>query len=171
MPTTVSNPRDLLLLELADILFVERLLAFEVLPELVTQVQLASLVHAVERHLEETHGHVARAERAFDLLDAEPSSAHSRPFAGLREQHDELAGQMKHWALAHLFHASSAARVERYEIGSYTALATLARACGHEELVELLTETVDEEVEALATLQKITERLAAEAAALETVRT
>ena len=83
MPLTVSNPRDLLLVELADILFVERMLSFEVLPELLKQVSDPELTAALAEHLAQTKSHVTNVERAFEAVGAEPSSQHSPPFVGL----------------------------------------------------------------------------------------
>ena len=80
MPATVSNPRDLFLVALSDILFVERMLSFEVLPELLKQVRDPSLSGGLAEHLEETKRHVERVEAAFLAVGAEPSSAHSQPF-------------------------------------------------------------------------------------------
>src|SRR4051794_12966855 len=92
MPLTVSNPRDLLLVELADILFVERMLSFEVIPELLKQVSDPQLGGTLAEHLEQTKRHVINVEAAFRAAGAEPSSNHSKPFVGLKEQHAEIGG-------------------------------------------------------------------------------
>src|SRR5205085_12038897 len=57
----LSSPRDLFLHLLAEMLWVERMLVFEVLPNLLKQVQSESLAAAVEEHLAQTRGHVTRA--------------------------------------------------------------------------------------------------------------
>src|SRR5947209_8958020 len=100
MALTVSNPRDLLLVGLADILFVERMLAFEVLPEMLKQVSDPELSDALGEHLAQTKRHVGAVEAAFAELGAEPSSQLSPPFVGLKDQHSQIASSVKAPALA-----------------------------------------------------------------------
>jgi ferritin-like metal-binding protein YciE len=159
MPLTVSNPRDLYLVALSDILFVERMLSFEVLPELLKQVEDAELNKALAEHREQTHAHAERVERAFRLVGAEPSSAHSPPFVGLSEQHEELAGSVKDPRLADAFHAMAAAHTEHYEIAAYRALVALARALEQGEAVGLLEANLAEEEAALERAEAAVARL------------
>jgi len=161
MPLTVSNPRDLYLVALGDILFVERILSFEVLPHLMEQVQDAELNKALAEHREQTREHAERVERAFRLVGAEPSSAHSPPFMGLKEQHEEVTGSVKDPRLADTFHAMAAAHTEHYEIAAYRALIALARALEQGEAVELLEANLTEEETALGHAEAAVERLSA----------
>jgi ferritin-like metal-binding protein YciE len=154
MPLTVSNPRDLLLFELADILFVERLLSFQVLPELLGQVSDPELTAALADHLAQTKRHVTNLERAFRAVGAEPSSNHSPAFVGLKDQHSELAGSIKAPALADLWHASAAIHTEHYEIAAYRQLRRLAEPLGNQELDRLLAENLGEEEQALDRLEQ-----------------
>ena len=64
MPTKVSNPRDLVLLVLGDLLFVERRLAAQVLPELIAQVA-ANVVDPKLRDL--FHAHAALHTEHYEL--------------------------------------------------------------------------------------------------------
>jgi ferritin-like metal-binding protein YciE len=164
MPGQLSNPRDLLLQRLGDILWVERMLAFEVLPQLYRQVQTQSLKRGVEAHLEQTRAHVDRVEQAFRRFEAEPSSNLSPPVAGLQSGHEEIAGQIVEPRLADLFHATAAAHTEHYEIAAYRALVALAGALGDATAVELLRRNLDDEQEMLKELEKIVERLSNELA-------
>ena len=159
MPLTVSNPRDLLLVQLADILFVERTLSFEVLPELLKQVSDAELGGALAEHLEQTKRHVANVEAAFRAVGAEASSNLSPPFVGLKEQHAQIADSIKAPPLADLWHATAAIHTEHYEIAAYRRLRALASQMGLSELDELLEANLRDEEQAL-------ERLEAAAAAV-----
>jgi ferritin-like metal-binding protein YciE len=162
MPLTVSNPRDLLLLELGDILFVERMLSFQVLPELLKQVEDSGLAEALAEHLQQTKRHVANVEQAFRAIGAEPSSNHSFPFTGLKEQHSEVASSVKDPTLADLWHAAAAIHTEHYEIAAYRHLGMLAGALGNDALDGLLAANLADEETALARAEraaaKITER-------------
>ena len=100
MSDKLSSPRDLFLHLLAEILWVERMLVFEVLPSLRKQVQSESLAAAVEEHLAQTRGHVTRVEEAFRALGAEPVSARSAPAAALASEHEETAGKIAEPRLA-----------------------------------------------------------------------
>jgi ferritin-like metal-binding protein YciE len=160
MPLTVSNPRDLLLLGLGDILFVERMLAFEVIPELLKQVKDPDLARALADHLEQTKRHADNVEQAFRLAGAEPSSNHSPPFTGLKDQHAEIAGNVKSDELADLWHATAAIHTEHYEIAAYGQLRVLGRQAGVDGLDELLAANLADEEEALERLQSLVDRQA-----------
>jgi ferritin-like metal-binding protein YciE len=164
MPPTVSNPRDLLLAGLADILFVERMLSFDVLPELLKQVSDAELGGALAEHLEETKRHVANAEEGFRAAGAEPSSNLSPAFVGLKDQHAQLAGSIKAPALADLWHATAAIHTEHYEIAAYRQLRAVAVRMGIDELDRVLAENLHDEESALGRLEAVAVGLAQRAA-------
>jgi ferritin-like metal-binding protein YciE len=140
-------------------LWVERMLVFEVLPELSRQVQSESLAAAVEEHLAQTHGHIARCEAAFRALGAEPASARHAGAAGLADQHRETSAKLAEPRLADLFHASAAIATEHLEIASYDALIELARAHGRDDVERLLAETRDEEAQTLERLVQLARNL------------
>jgi ferritin-like metal-binding protein YciE len=154
VPAPLSNPRDLYLTALAEMLFVERMLSFEVLPELLGSVRDASLAGALAGHLAETKGHVLRVEEAFGAASAETSSNHSPPFVGLKEQHTQLAHSANADALADLVHTHAAVATEHFEIARYGALIPLAAAVAPDAL-DLLRENLAEEERALAALQQL----------------
>lgn len=140
------------------------MLAFEVLPELQKQIKSQSLAELVGEHLEQTREHVARVERAFRALDAEPSSGRDEALAGLARQHDELAGNVVEPHLKDLFHAAAAIQTEHLELAGYEAAITLARTVGADEAADLLEQNRGDEERALKLLRDQSERLAQEAA-------
>jgi ferritin-like metal-binding protein YciE len=151
----LSSPRDLFLQLLAEMLWVERMLVFEVLPNLRKQVQSESLAAAVEEHLAQTRGHVTRVEEAFRALGAEPVSARSAPAAALAAEHDETAGKIAEPRLADLFHAGAAIKTEQLEIASYDVLLELAPETARASLAE----NRKEEAQALELLRRLSGRL------------
>ena len=159
MSDKLSSPRDLFLQLLAQMLWVERMLVFEVLPELVKQVQSESLAAAVEEHLAQTHEHVARVEDAFRALGAEPVSARSAPAAALKAEHEEVAAKIAEPRLADLFHAAAAIHTEHVELAGYETLLELARALERDDVVRALVHNHEEEAETLERLQKLAEAL------------
>jgi ferritin-like metal-binding protein YciE len=124
----LSNPKDLLVAVLSELLWVERRLAFDVLPELVGAVHDSSLAELFEQHLTETHEHVARVEGAFRALQMEPSSAFSPSFAGLIEQHDEVTKKIVEPGLRDKWHTSAGIATEHFELALYAGIEALAPA-------------------------------------------
>lgn len=155
MSSKLASPRDLFLQLLAQMLWTERMLAFEILPELHNQVKSESLAALVEEHLGQTHQHVARVESAFRALGAEPASGRSAPLAGAKAQHEEVAAQITDPRLADLFHAGAAMQTEHLELAGYRLLLELAATLEHEEVTRLLEENSKEEKQALERLQKL----------------
>jgi ferritin-like metal-binding protein YciE len=161
MPSTVSNPRDLFLVELCDILYVERQLAFDVLPALLKDVRDSELSAALAEHLGQTKEHSARLEDVFRAAGAEPSPTLSAPFAGLKAQHSAQAASVVSPTLADAWHAAAAAHTEHYEIAAYEALLPLAGALELGDAVDLLGTTLQEERHALGAAQEAYARLSA----------
>jgi ferritin-like metal-binding protein YciE len=159
MSAKLASPRDLFLQLLAQMLWTERMLAFEVLPELHEQVKSESLAALVEEHLGETHGHVARVESAFRALGTEPASGRSAALAGATDQHEEVASQITDPRLADLFHAGSAMQTEHLELAGYRLLLELASVLGRDEVARMLEENRKEEETALERLQKLSFKL------------
>lgn len=165
MPLSANNPRDLFLVLLADLLFVERQLSFEVIPELLSKVKDPELSGALGNHLEETKRHAETLEEVFGLVAAEPSPNHSDPFEGLVEQHSQIGGSVLDDTVADVFHAASAAHAEHYEIGAYRALIALAEAMERGDAVKLLERNLEDEDRALAEVEGAVERLSRNAVA------
>lgn len=159
MAPTMSNPRDLYLALLSQVLFVERMLSFEVLPDLLGKVTDPELSEALGKHLAETKEHVTRAEAAFRAVGAEPSSAHDPVFVAAKDRHATLSSSVKDDALADVLHAHAAALTEHQEIVAYRTLVALAGELGSKEASSLLGETLSEEEHALGVVERAIARL------------
>ena len=154
----MSTPRDLFLHELGDILYVERKLAEEVLPKLIQEVQSPELRKGLERHLDQTRGHVANVEQVFDELGERPHEEECIGFQGLKKEHDKLVEEAS-TDLIDLVDAGAAARTEHYEIAAYSGLIEMARALGEPNAVTLLDENLKEEKETLREVESVTKTL------------
>ena len=86
----ISNPKDLFLHELGDILYVERKLAEKVLPKLIDEVTDEEFKSGLENHLKETRQHVTNVEQVFEIFGEEPHAEECVGFEGLKKEHDEL---------------------------------------------------------------------------------
>ena len=159
----ITTPRALFLHELGDILYVERMLVDEALPKLIHEVRDDEFTTGLKKHLEETRQHVSNVEKVFDLLGEEPHEEKCVGFEGLKEEHDELAGQTAP-ALIDLVDAGAAARTENYEIAAYEGLRRMAKGLGEEQAVTLLDENLKQEKDALREVEKVATRLSKEGA-------
>jgi ferritin-like metal-binding protein YciE len=162
MSSKLTSPRDLFLQCLAQMLWTERMLVFEVLPDLHKQVKSESLAAAVQEHLVQTHDHVARIEQVFTRLGTEPASARSAPAAALQEEHGEVSGKIVDPLLADLFHAGAAVQTEHLEIAAYDLLLDLADSFAEAEVAELLAANRADEEAALERLHALAENLRGE---------
>jgi ferritin-like metal-binding protein YciE len=154
----ISTPRELFLHELGDILYVEEKLTEEVLPKLIQEVQHDEFRTGLERHLEQTRGHITNLEQAFDALGERPESEKCVGFEGLEKEHDELTGKVSD-TLIDAVDAGAVARTEHYEIAAYTGLIEKARSFGESEVVGLLEQNLKEEKEALREVESIEKTL------------
>ena len=156
--TDITTPRDLFLHELGDILYVEEKLTEEVLPKLINEVQSAEFRKSLERHLEQTKGHVTNLEQIFDSMGEQSETEQCLGFEGLKKEHDEMIGEVSE-GLVDMVDAGAAARTEHYEIAAYNGLIEMARALGEREAVGLLEENLKEEREALREVESVAKKL------------
>ena len=165
MPPQLSNPRDLLVQLLGELLYVERRLAGDVLSSLALSVRDDELRSSLEHHLEQTRAHVERAETAFRRMEIAPSANRCSAFEAAVSEHEELSSKLSAPALADVFHAQAALRTEQLELALYTAVLELGAAFDKGEAVEPLRESRSEEDDARSTLENALSRLAQEACA------
>jgi ferritin-like metal-binding protein YciE len=166
MATTITQPLELLLTELQSMLYVERKLADEVLPELVSQTANGELKQDLQEHIEETKRHAANLERIFELHGQEPKADKSHAIDGLVAQHDKIVKHIESAELRDIFNAGAAAKTEHLEIAAYEGMITTAEALADDETASLLEENLDEEKQALKKAEKASEQLTRETATI-----
>jgi ferritin-like metal-binding protein YciE len=168
MPTKMSEPRDLFLHELGDVLYAERTLV-KTLPKLQEEASDEELALGFEEHLDETGQHVKNVELAFEKLGEKPTAEKCPGIEGIKREHDEfLSKESPSQDVLDAFLTGAGARTEHYEIAAYEGLVTMAEAMGEMEVVELLTENLEQEKTALEKLKAIGTRLAQNGAKQET---
>jgi ferritin-like metal-binding protein YciE len=159
----ITNPRELFLHELADILYVERGLAEETLPKLIDEVRDEEFKSGLENHLEETRGHVTNVEQVFKELGEEPETEECVGFEGLKREHEQLVDEASD-ELVDLVDLGAAARTECYEIAAYESLRRMAKAMGEDRAVDLLDANLKQEKGALSEVEKVATRISRELA-------
>jgi ferritin-like metal-binding protein YciE len=154
----ITTPRELFLHELGDILYVERALVEETLPELIGEVTDEEFRAGLEQHLEQTRKHVANLESVFESLGEEPEVEPCLGFEGLKKEHDKMVKETA-GGLIDLVDAGAAARTENYEIAAYESLRRMAKGLGEQKAVELLDANLKDEKDALREVEKTATRL------------
>lgn len=161
----IAEPRELLISELREMLYVEQKLAEEALPELAGQVKSSEFKHDLQEHRQETRQHVANVKRAFKLLGEEPRAEKSHVIDGLVAQHDKIVKNIGPDQLRDLFNAGAASKTEHVEIAAYEGMISVAEQLGEREVAELLMENLEQEKQALDKVEAAAARLTAQAAA------
>jgi ferritin-like metal-binding protein YciE len=157
--TKMSDPRDLFLHELGDVLYAEKTLV-KALPKLQEEASDEELASGFAHHLEETRQHVKNLEQAFEAL-GEPAKAEKCPgIEGIKKEHDDfVANESPTTEVLDAFLTGAGARTEHYEIAAYEGLVTMATAMGEEDVASLLNANLEQEKAALAKMQTIGKRL------------
>ena len=158
--TKMTDPRELFLHELGDILYAEKLLV-KTLPKLAEESTDDALRAGFTEHLEETRQHVENVERAFEALGEKAKAQKCPGIEGIKKEHDQfMQEEQPSKDVADLFLTGAGARTEHYEIAAYTGLVISAKALGESECASLLSENLAQEKQALSKLESVAKRLA-----------
>ena len=111
----------------------------------------------METHLGETETQVERLNESLRLLGAPAQAKPCKGMAGLVEEGEEVMaeGKKKDDAPADLALIGAAQRVEHYEIAAYTTARNLASQLHLPAIVELLTMSLGEEMNAGQLLDQV----------------
>jgi ferritin-like metal-binding protein YciE len=153
---SVANPRDLLLQQLAELLWIERTLYHEVIPKVHDDAHSPELMQLLTHHRGETREHVRRLEQAFRSLGAEPAAARSASLEATAKQHEDEAKQVTNPELRDVFHCGGVARTEQLELAAYDAALVLADG----ECADLLERNRKEDEHALDQVRTLMGRMA-----------
>jgi ferritin-like metal-binding protein YciE len=155
----MTEPRELLLHELGDLLYAEQLLT-KALPKLAEEAGDQELKSGFERHLEETEQHVKNLKQAFDTLGETAKAEKCPGIEGIKAEHDAFMSEEEpSQEIRDLFLTGAGARTEHYEIAAYSGAITLANSLGETDAVALLEENLAQEKTALSALEEIAKRL------------
>jgi ferritin-like metal-binding protein YciE len=156
--------------QLKDIYSAENQLV-KALPKMAKKASFPELKDAISSHLEETKHQVERLRQIGETLGIKLSGKTCHAMEGLIEEGGEVLEAEGPAPVIDAALIAAAQRVEHYEISAYGSARALASQLGHEDVVELLTETLEEESAADEKLTSISEHeiLPAAASAQEAV--
>jgi ferritin-like metal-binding protein YciE len=148
----ISTADDLFIDELKDIYSAEKQ-AVRIYPRLAKAISSPELKEALQAHLEETKGQIERLDRVFETLEKRSSGKTCEGMKGLIEEGQQHAEEIEQGPVRDSALIGAAQRMEHYEIAAYGTVIAFAKAKGEDEIVKLLSETLEEEK---ATDQKLT---------------
>ena len=157
--------KEVLVEELKDLYSAESQLV-KALPKIVKACEDNELAESINQHFEQTKGHVERLEQAFEQLGKKPAAKQCKGMEGLLKEGNEAIEDGEEAPFGDLMITGAALRVEHYEIAGYTAAIEIARGLGEDEVVDLLTLTLEEEEAASEKLSAVAKDLIGEAAGL-----
>ena len=130
--------------ELGDIYSAENQLV-KALPKMVKVAQSQELKDAFSAHLGETKNHVERIEQIFQLFGKAARGRKCKGMEGLIDEAKEVISENKETSGLDAALICAAQKVEHYEIAAYGCLRTWARIMDHQQAVDLLQQTLNEE--------------------------
>ena len=154
-----TDLHQLFLDELADLYSAEKQLT-KALPKMIEVARSGELKDALQSHLKETQGHVSRLEEIAEGLGESLESRTCAAMEGLVKEASEVLNEQKGKNSSDAAIIAAGQKVEHYEIASYGTVRAWAEQMGHDDAVELLQATLDEENEADEKLTEIAESLA-----------
>ncbi|MFT3977659.1 MAG: ferritin-like domain-containing protein [Sphingomonas bacterium] len=140
----IATLHDLFLHTLQDIYYAENQIT-KALPKMIEKATDESLRAGFEQHLEETNRQVDRLEEVFALLDERVKAVDCPAIDGIIKEANEVAGDIADKYVLDAALIASAQAVEHYEITRYGTLIAWAREMGHDQVIELLEATLEEE--------------------------
>lgn len=136
----MSALREAFLDELKDLLDAE-LQLLKALPKMVSAAENESLRAAFQEHQGQTADQVRRLGRVFEAFEEPARGKKCKGMKGLLEEAKELIEEDEGDAAL----IAAAQKAEHYEIAAYGTLMSWAVALGHDEVVAILKETLEEE--------------------------
>jgi ferritin-like metal-binding protein YciE len=115
------------------------------LPKMAKKASSEALKEAITSHLEETKTHVDRLNKIGQILGIKLTGKRCSAMEGLVEEGAEVLEAEGPGPVIDSAIIAAAQRVEHYEISAYGSARALAHQLGHENVVSLLQETLDEE--------------------------
>jgi ferritin-like metal-binding protein YciE len=152
LPTIAKEFED----QIKDIYSAETQLV-KALPKMAKKAASKGLKQAITSHLEETKHQVERLDQIGESLGLKLTGKKCKAMEGLIEEGAEIIEADGPGPVIDAALIVAAQRVEHYEISAYGSARAFAKQLGHEDIVELLQATLDEESAADEKLTSLSE--------------
>jgi len=161
----LESLHDLFVEELQDLFSAENMI-LKALPKMVETATSPELKKGFEQHLAQTRNQVQRLNQIFDARpEVDPKGKKCKGMEGIIKDAKELIDSDAEPEVMDAGLIAGAQRVEHYEIAGYGTVANYAQLLGHNEWVQLLRQTLDEEKETDAKLTQLATNINLEAKA------
>ncbi len=140
----LNNLRDLFLDQLRDMYSAETQ-SLKVLSSMTQKASDAKLKSKFETHLKESHGHVEKLEKAFNILDEKAEGHRCKAMAGIVAEIEDLMGYEAPPAVMDAGLIAGEQRIEHYEITGYGTIIEFADELEEMEVKDLLKQILKEE--------------------------
>jgi ferritin-like metal-binding protein YciE len=140
----IKTMEDLFEHQMQDIYYAEKQIV-KALPDMIKKASDRQLKQGFETHLRETENHVKRLEQAFDAIGKKAKGVDCPAIDGIIKEANEVAGEVSDKAVLDAGLIAAAQAVEHYEMTRYGTLIAWAKQLGHNSVVTLLKQTLDEE--------------------------
>jgi ferritin-like metal-binding protein YciE len=146
--------QDLFHETLKDIYYAEPKI-LQALPKMAKGTQSEKLKAALEKHRNQTEGHVERLQRVFEIFGKRAQGKTCPAIDGIIQEGEEILEDFENTRALDAGLISAAQAVEHYEISRYGTLKRWAQNLGMDEAVKLLDATLKEEAATDANLTKL----------------
>ncbi len=146
--------QDLFVSTLQDIYHGEKQI-LKALPKMAKNATTPELKQAFQHHRDQTEGQVERLQRVFELMDLSARGGACEAIEGLVEEGKEVMDEAETGEVMDAGLIAAAQAVEHYEMARYGALCSWAKELGMKEAAKLLDQTLQEEKQTDALLNKI----------------
>lgn len=148
--------RDLLIEELSDIYDAENQI-IEALPKMKKAAKSDQLKQSFQQHLDVTREQVSRLEEVFEALEQKPKRKTCKAMKGLIKEGEDMIEEDADRDVKDAGLIASAQRVEHYEIAAYGTAMAYAKQLGMDNVIKLLSRTLEEEKQTDVKLSQLAE--------------
>jgi len=147
--------RELLTEQLKDAYSAEKQ-ALRCMQRTVKKATAPALREGIQAHIEQTQTQIERVEQALEKLGGRPGRKVCEAMRGLVEEAQHEVEDHEKGPILDLVIVAGMQRIEHYEIAAYGTDIALAKALGESEVMQLLSETLEEEKQTDLKLTEVT---------------
>lgn len=144
MADKMKNLEDLFVDVLKDLYDAEQQIV-KALPKMAEQAHATELKQGFKEHLDMTRQQINRLDQIFKELKMPAQGKHCKGMEGLIKEGDEVMKEEMEPSVRDAALIAAAQKVEHYEISGYGTARTFAQQLGHQNIAQLLDQTVNEE--------------------------
>jgi ferritin-like metal-binding protein YciE len=147
--------RELLTEQLKDAYSAEKQ-ALRCMQRTVKKATAPALREGIQAHIEQTQTQIERVEQALEKLGGRPGRKVCEAMRGLVEEAQHEVEDHEKGPILDLVIVAGMQRIEHYEIAAYGTDIALAKPLGESEVMQLLSETLEEEKQTDLKLTEVT---------------